>query len=162
MITKILCSTYSHTDKNRGQMGFGSNENTGRKRTECFGPHHFNYPTVFALLWANFSPAVSQQMQTAVCEQLHRVGKHQQNAKTLLDFLVLPLSKQRIAVLNSKGSQNHNPAKEVPAQPHEGGCAIRRVVSIQQQSEGACATHKEKMQITNLCSALLCHSGNLQ
>lgn len=57
-ITKMHSSICSHTDKTKGEGGF--TENTGTKRVKSFRVYNFNHRIIFALLWANFSPAASQ------------------------------------------------------------------------------------------------------
>lgn len=66
-ITNMHSSIHSHTDK-RGQGGFNATENTGGKRVKSPTLEYFNHRIIFALLWANSSPAASQQIpvQTAL------------------------------------------------------------------------------------------------
>lgn len=70
-------------------------------------PSNFNHRTIFALLWANFSPAASQHIsvQSAPCE------RWEQNAKAIAGLSCASFSIQRIAILNPKRGQAPNPAK---------------------------------------------------
>lgn len=97
---------YSHIDK-KGQGGFNCTEITGRKRVKSPRLRNIHHRTVFALLWANFSPAASQHIsvQTALRERWER------NAKAIAGLSCASFSRQRIAILNPKRGQAPNPAK---------------------------------------------------
>lgn len=72
----------------RGEDKGAFSENPGGRRAKSSRPHHFNPRIIFALLWANFSPAASQQLYQLSAGSC--TVWPAQNAKPWLDFLVFP------------------------------------------------------------------------